>query len=69
MLTVKLTVNGQSYEHKGEGSIESLAAEYNAPLDKVVFLVNNETVPREKRAAVLLKEDDSVEIITMAGGG
>ena len=66
---MKLTVNGQSYDHKGDGSLESLAAEYNAPLDKVVFLVNNETVPRENRAAISLKEDDSVEIITMAGGG
>ena len=69
MLIMNLTVNGNTHVHKGDGSIDTLLAELNAQLDKVAILVNNDIVPREKRGTVSLKENDRVEIITMAGGG
>ena len=66
---MKLTVNGQAYEHRGVGRLAELLRELDAPPDRTAVMVNEEVIPADKRQAVTLKESDRIEVIAFAGGG
>jgi sulfur carrier protein len=66
---VRLTVNGETYEHNGDGRVATLLAECKAPDKRVAVLVNDRAVARRERAETRLNEGDRVEIVVLAGGG
>jgi sulfur carrier protein len=66
---MKLTVNGEAYEHKGAGTIASLLAEMRSDPARVAVTLNEAVVPKSRRDAVTLREGDRVEILGFAGGG
>jgi sulfur carrier protein len=66
---IAVTVNGKPREIDGEidlaGFLQSLEIDPRA----VAVARNGEVVPRDRYAAVTLREGDSVEIVRMVGGG
>ena len=66
---MKLTVNGTPYEHRGSGAIAALLAEMGAEAKHVALLVNDRIVVSLERDAIVLKNGDTVEVLTFAGGG
>lgn len=66
---MKLTVNGEPHEHRGAGTIPALVAEIEAELERVAVMINGDIVRRGNFDTVRLREGDTVEILTFAGGG
>ena len=66
---MKLTVNGDPHEHRGDGTVAALVRELGANPERVAVLVNGDVVPRNRRAETRLADGDTVELITFAGGG
>ena len=66
---MKIVLNGEQHECKGDGSLDGLLKEIGAAGGRVAVMVNGEVVRNADRANVRLKEDDRVEILTMMGGG
>jgi len=66
---MQLTLNGESYEHTGDGTLLSLLAELEADPDRVAILVNGTVVPKTGREGVTLRDGDCVEVIAFAAGG
>ena len=66
---MKLTVNGNPYDHQGDLTIDSLLREFNADRARVAVVINDDVVARGDYDAVKIEPDDCVEILTLAGGG
>lgn len=63
-----LIVNGENYEHSGDGSIRSLVGELGIAA-RVAVMVNDDVTDRSTWDRPSLDEGDRVEILTFAGGG
>ena len=63
-----LKINGQSVEAAGI-TIEEYLNKENFDARKVAVEVNEEIVPKNKFAEVILRDGDVVEIISFMGGG
>jgi len=66
---VKLTVNGDTQEHSGDGTLVSLLKEMGIDGRRVAVVVNDEVVSRGKYGSLQLREGDRVELLTLAAGG
>ncbi|GAG18734.1 unnamed protein product [marine sediment metagenome] len=66
---MKLVVNGNQYEHNGEGTISSLLGELQIECTKAAVMVNDSVVKRDQHSSAGLKPGDRVEILTFAAGG
>jgi len=66
---MKLIVNGESHDHKGNGTLPALIAEAGADPERVAIMVNGDVVRRKEFEFLRLNEGDAVEILTFAGGG
>jgi sulfur carrier protein len=66
---MKLTLNGEVHEHRGNGSIEALLEELGANQAHTALMVNGEVVPGENWKSTILKENDEVEMLVFVGGG
>ena len=66
---MKITVNGKSYESRNAGSILDLLDEMNIPADQVAIVVNDDVVAPKRRAYIMLREGDRIEILTLTAGG
>lgn len=66
---VKLTVNGELYDHGGDGMLSSLLSELGADPGHVVVMINGDVVVRKDYDATGLTEGDVVEVLVYAGGG
>lgn len=66
---MKLTVNGEAFEHNGDATVAGLLDTLGTPGSRVAVMVNGEVVRSAARSAVELKTGDRIEIITFAGGG
>ena len=66
---MKLTVNGEVYEHRGEGTLLSLLGEMGVDPERVAVMINDEVVANADRASAELKDGDRVEVLTFAQGG
>lgn len=63
-----VTVNGEKVQASGQTIAEYLSnAGYNA--ERVVVELNLQIVSKEKYSELILKKDDSVEILNFVGGG
>jgi thiamine biosynthesis protein ThiS len=67
---MRLIVNAEEHEHRGDGSLLGLLAEVGAgPADRIATMVNGRVVRQADRSSVHLNEGDAVEILTLMGGG
>lgn len=65
---MKLIINGKEREVDVE-NIQQLLEQLELDPKKVVVELNRDIVDRAKYADTPLNEDDSLEIVTMVGGG
>ena len=66
---MKLTVNGEIHQHKGDGSVDSLLAELGAKKDHTALMINGAVIPSDQWPTTDLKENDTIEMIVFVGGG
>ncbi len=66
---MKLTVNGEEYRHAGDDRLQSLLQALNPDDRKIAVVLNENVVPMEDATTRRLREGDSIEILTLAGGG
>ena len=66
---LKIRVNGAEQELAPGTSVAGLIAELQLRPELVAVEVNRELVPRAEREARTLLEGDSVELVTLVGGG
>jgi sulfur carrier protein len=64
-----LTVNGEKYEHSGDGTVSALLAELGATPEHTALTVNGELVFSKDWKIFKLTDGDAVEILTFVGGG
>ncbi|MBU4200103.1 MAG: sulfur carrier protein ThiS [Verrucomicrobia bacterium] len=66
---MKIIVNGEPRECQNACSILDLLDELNIPADQAAIVVNDDVVSPKRRAYIVLREGDRVEILTLAAGG
>ena len=66
---MKITVNGEMKEIKDGISVTSLLEAIGMPALGIAVELNREIVPKSQHGSTVLKEDDSLEIVKMVGGG
>ena len=64
-----LTVNGEKYEHRGDGTVPALLTELGATPEHTAVTVNSELVPSKDWKIFKLNDGDAVEVLTFVGGG
>ncbi len=68
-MDINVTVNGEKQHIKAGMSISALLNMMNISSQRVAIEYNMEILDKNKFDTVLLKEGDSLEIITFVGGG
>jgi thiamine biosynthesis protein ThiS len=66
---MRLTVNGESHEHLGNGSVDALLDELGANKAHTALMVNGEVIPSEDWETKGLSENDEIEMLVFVGGG
>lgn len=64
-----MILNGKNVDLKEEISVEQLLKDYDLNPQKVVVEVNMEILDNEVYNTYLLKNEDTVEVISFVGGG
>ena len=64
-----MILNGKTVDLKEEISVEQLLKDYDLNPQKVVVEVNMEILEDEVYSTYLLKNEDTVEVISFVGGG
>lgn len=64
-----LNVNGEKYEHRGDGTVLALLAGLDAIPAHTALTVNGELVPSKQWGNFKLSAGDTVEVLTFVGGG
>jgi len=64
-----LTVNGEKYEHGGDGAVSALLAELGATPEHTAVTVNGDLVFSKQWKDFKLNDGDTVEVLTFVGGG
>ena len=64
-----MILNGKTVDLKEEISVEQLLKDYDLNPQKVVVEVNMEILDDEVYSTYLLKNEDTVEVISVVGGG
>ncbi|KMT23220.1 sulfur carrier protein ThiS [Clostridium cylindrosporum] len=64
-----MKVNGKELSFEREVTVKELLNELNLEEKKVVVEVNLEIVPIDKYRTFLLRENDSIEVLSFVGGG
>ena len=66
---MKLTVNGEPHEHKGNASVDGLLEELGANKAHTALMVNGDVVSSNDWKTTILNENDGVEMLVFVGGG
>jgi thiamine biosynthesis protein ThiS len=66
---LRIHVNGESHEIADELSLQDLVDHLNLPVERLAIELNQRVVRRGNWPAIILKEDDRVEIVHFVGGG
>ena len=66
---MRLTVNGEEYEHEGDSALVSLLQSLEADRARVAVVINDDVVARADYDATTIVDGDRIEILTLAGGG
>ena len=64
-----LTVNGEKYEHGGDGTVPALLAALGAEPGHTALTVNGDLVFSKDWNIFKLTDGDAVEVLTFVGGG
>lgn len=64
-----MILNGKTIDLKKDISVEQLLKDYDLNPQKVVVEVNMEILDDEVYSTYLLKNEDTVEVISFVGGG
>lgn len=64
-----MRLNGKTIDLKEDISVEQLLKDYDLNPQKVVVEVNMEILDDEVYSTYLLKNEDTVEVISFVGGG
>lgn len=64
-----MILNGKNIDLKEDISVEQLLKDYDLNPQKVVVEVNMEILDDEVYSTYLLKNEDTVEVISFVGGG
>ena len=64
-----ITVNGKAHKHGGKANVQGLLKAMRIDSSRVAVMVNGQIVRRQKFPSARLAPGDSVEILTLAGGG
>ena len=64
-----MILNGKTIDLKEDISVEQLLKDYDLNPQKVVVEVNMEILDDEVYSTYLLKNEDTVEVISFVGGG
>lgn len=66
---MKLTVNGESHEHQGNGTVDALLDELGANKAHTALMINGNVIPSEQWKSAALNENDEIEMLVFVGGG
>ena len=66
---IRIRLNGESFSCSASFSIENLIDYLDFQSDKVILEHNSKLISNDKFHQAFLKDGDSVEIITIVGGG
>ncbi len=64
-----ITVNGEMQEFKEQNSLQELLLQLDLSGVLCAVEVNNSLVPHNERAECKISDGDSIEIVTLVGGG
>lgn len=67
MITV--TVNGAPLELEQPQTIQQLLQQAKVPANYLAVEINDEVVPRALHASQLVADGDTIEVVTLVGGG
>ena len=66
---VHIILNGEPRELPSGHTIAQLIDDLDLRPEQVAVELNRELVPRDRRAATRLAENDRIELVTLVGGG
>ena len=66
---MNITVNGEPTAISDGMTVEQLLAQMELSNQRCAVEVNRDLVPRGRHAAHVLQDKDTLEIVTLAGGG
>jgi thiamine biosynthesis protein ThiS len=66
---MRVTVNGQPREVPDRASVEDLLTDLGLRGSPCAVEVNRRLIPKARHAAHRLEEGDTVEVVTLVGGG
>lgn len=66
---MRVIVNGESHDVPAETTIVGLIELADVPANYLAVEVNGDVVPRAEHATHALQEGDTVEVVTLVGGG
>ncbi len=66
---MKIRINGESREVRDSASVAALLSELGLARRGIAVELNGEIVPRTNYEATTLRENDTLEIVRMVGGG
>lgn len=66
---MRLNVNGNEQEFNGIKTAGDLLSELKIPRERVAVMVNESVIRRTNLDSAELNDGDTVEVITMVGGG
>tara|TARA_B100000989_G_scaffold223045_1_gene170592 strand:- start:19029 stop:19247 length:219 start_codon:yes stop_codon:yes gene_type:complete len=66
---IKINLNGKPILINKDVSIFSIIKKIKAPLDKIAIELNKEIVNKKKIKKIILKKNDTLEIVHFIGGG
>ena len=67
--TYTITLNGKPRAIAAELTVAQLLTLLDLPTSTVAVEINARLVPRQEHAARVLRADDSVEVVSLVGGG
>lgn len=66
---MKVSINGKKTDIENGVTIEKLLVSLGVRPEGIAVELNKEIVPKASHKRTIIKENDSIEIIRMAGGG
>lgn len=64
-----MIINGKNISLNGDQTILDLLNSYGLSSDRVVVELNKEIISRAAYETIVLKEEDTIEVISFVGGG
>ena len=66
---MKVTVNGKEIQMDEVKSVESYLTETGYQMKRIAVELNGEILPKYQYSETMLKDGDSMEVVTFVGGG